>query len=54
MITTAWLFDEITDIDRDTDAFKHIVNDWCCIRKSIELRVQGRGLSWKSAPFSSI
>ena len=36
MITAAWLFDEITDIDRDTDAFKHIVNDWYCIRKSID------------------
>lgn len=36
MITAAWLFDEITDIDRDTDAFKHIVNDWYCIRKSTD------------------
>ena len=34
MITAEWLFDQITNPDRDPDAFMHIVNKWFCIKKS--------------------
>lgn len=34
MITSNWLFDQITNPDRDSEAFQHIVNQQYCIKKA--------------------
>ena len=35
MITSNWLFDQITNPDRDPEAFQHIVNQQYCIKKAV-------------------
>ena len=34
MITSNWLFDQITNPDRDPEAFQHIVNQQYCVKKA--------------------